>query len=159
MTYRPLIATAALAASTAVLAAPFADLTAIDRELAGFTGGAALPVDRRLRLNPCAAPLALRWAGPRRESVVVSCPDPGGWRLFVPVLGDAGEAASPAIARGDAVTIAVTGAGFSVMQPGEALEPGPVGAWINVRLAAAQDKGKAMRARVVRPGLVALPLP
>lgn len=166
MIVRSLIAFAAMTASATASAAPFADLAAIDREVTGFTGapqgqpgGAALPIDRRLRLNPCAAPLALRWAGPRRDNVVVSCPDPGGWRLFVPVLGRAGEAAVPAIARGDAVTIAVTGAGFAVMQPGEALEAGPVGGWIQVRLAQSQDKSKTMRARVVRPGLVALPLP
>ena len=166
MTVRSLIAVAAIAASTAALAAPFSDLAAIDREVAGFTGvaqgrpgGAALPVDRRLRLNPCTAPVALRWSGPRRETVVVWCPDPGGWRLFVPVLGGGGEAAAPAIARGDAVTIAVTGAGFAVMQPGEALEGGPVGGWIQVRLAQAQGKSRTMRARVVRPGLVSLPMP
>lgn len=166
MIFRPLFAFAALTASVTASAAPFSDLATIDREVAGFTGvpqgqpgGAALPVDRRLRLNPCAAPLALRWSGPRRETVVVSCPDPGGWRLFVPVLGGTAEAAAPAIVRGDAVTIAVTGAGFAVMQPGEALEAGPVGGWIQVRLAQAQDKSKTMRARVVRPGLVALPLP
>jgi flagella basal body P-ring formation protein FlgA len=159
MIHRSLVAIAALTASAAASAAPFADLAAIDRAVTGFTGGAALPVDRRLRLNPCAAPLALRWSGPRRESVIVSCPDPGGWRLFVPVPGGAGEATAPAIARGDAVTIAVTGAGFAVMQPGEALEAGAVGSWINVRLAQSQDKTRAMRARVVRPGLVSVPLP
>ena len=166
MTVRSLIAFTAIAASTTALAASFADLAMIDREVAKFTGapqgqpgGAALPVDRRLRLNLCAGPLALRWSGPRRETVVVACPDPGGWRLFVPVLGGGGEAAAPAIARGDAVTIAVTGAGFAVMQAGEALEAGPVGGWIQVRLAQAQDKSKTMRARVVRPGLVALLLP
>lgn len=166
MIVRTLIAFTAIAASSSALAAPFADLAAIDREVAGFTGtaqgqpgGAALPVDRRLRLNPCTAPLALRWSGPRRETVIVSCPDPGGWRLFVPVLGGGGEAAAPAISRGDAVTIAVTGAGFAVMQPGEALESGPVGGWIQVRLAQWQGKSKAMRARVVRPGLVSVPMP
>lgn len=166
MILRPLLAFVALTASTTTAAAPFSDLATIDREVVGFTGtpqgqpgGAALPVDRRLRLNPCAAPLALRWSGPRRETVVVSCPDPGGWRLFVPVLGGAGEAPASAIARGDAVTIAVTGAGFAVMQAGEALEAGPVGGWIQVRLAQSQDKSRTMRARVVRPGLVSVPLP
>lgn len=150
---------AAVSLSASALAAPFADLAAIDREVADFTGGGALPVDRRLRLNPCAAPLALRWSGVRRESVVVSCPDPGGWRLFVPVQDGGGGEGAPAVARGDAVTIAVTGAGFAVMQPGEALESGAVGAWIEVRPALSQERRKAMRARIVRPGLVALPLP
>lgn len=152
-------------------AAGFADLDMIDREVAAFTGasvgeqgGAATPVDRRLRLNPCAAPLALSWRSDRRDSVLVQCPVAGGWRLYVPVRGAAaGMAASalPAINKGDAVTIAVTGDGFSVSQPGEALEGGPVGAWIRVRGAAAAAKfgaNDAMRARIVRPGLVSVPL-
>jgi flagella basal body P-ring formation protein FlgA len=163
---------AALSASVAAWpasAASFVDLAAIDREVETFTGspigepgGAAMPVDRRLRLNLCGAAFALRWAGPRRDSVVVSCPEPGGWRVFVPIAGGGqGEAGAPAVIRGDAVTIAVTGANFAVMQPGEALEAGAVGAWIQVRPAQsqAQTKPAALRARVVRPGLVSLTLP
>ncbi|MEY4720681.1 MAG: hypothetical protein RIQ46_406, partial [Pseudomonadota bacterium] len=74
-------------------------------------------------------------------------------------LGPAGggAAAAPAINRGDAVTIAVAGEGFAVSQPGEALEGGPVGTWIRVRGLSA--KAQPMRARVVRPGLVEMPLP
>ena len=150
-------------------AAPFADLDAIDRQVAAFTGvavgqpgGAARPVDRRLRLNPCTSSLSLTWYGQRRESVLVRCPDAGGWRLFVPVGGAvAGVTAVPVINRGDAVTIAVNGEGFSVSQPGEALESGAVGAWIRVRTmssGAARGNSDAMRAQVIRPGLVAVPL-
>ncbi len=148
-------------------AAGFADLEAIDREVAAFTGasigqqgGAATPVDRRLRLNPCAAPLALSWHSPRRDSVLVQCPVTGGWRLYVPVRGATAESATPAINRGDAVTIAVAGDGFTVSQPGEALEGGAVGAWIRVRGVAAAKPGAndAMRAQIVRPGLVSVPV-
>lgn len=148
---------------------PIADLAAMDREVERFTGvpvgaegGAALPVDRRLRLAPCRSPLALSWRTPRQDTVLVECPDAGSWRIFVPVrrsLGPAGggAAAAPAINRGDAVTIAVAGEGFAVSQPGEALEGGPVGTWIRVRGLSA--KAQPMRARVVRPGLVEMPLP
>jgi flagella basal body P-ring formation protein FlgA len=148
--------------------AGFADLDAVDRDVGQFTGvpigqpgGATMPVDRRLRLKPCLAPLALNWNTQRRETVVVRCPDAGGWRLFVPVSGATPAAAAlPAINRGDPVTIAVSGDGFTVSQPGEALEAGPVGAWIRVRtLAAARTASDAMRAQVVRPGVVAVPLP
>jgi flagella basal body P-ring formation protein FlgA len=150
-------------------AAPFADLAAIDRQVAQFTGsaigqpgGAATPVDRRLRLRPCGAPLSLAWRGARRDTVIVQCPDAGAWRLFVPVAGAAPvEAALPAIARGDAVTIAVNGEGFSVSQPGEAMESGAVGAWIKVRAVRGQRRYGAndtMQAQVVRPGLVAVPI-
>lgn len=147
---------------------PFADLDAIDRAVAGFTGmpigtvgGATVPVDKRLKLQPCFNPLALSWRTTRRESVVVQCPDAGGWRLFVPVRQDSvGPAAAPAVNRGDAIAVAIRGDGFTVSQPGEAMENGAVGEWIRVRLASApRSSADSMRAQVVRPGLVALPLP
>lgn len=152
-------------------AAPIADLAEIDRAVAAFTqaapgtpGGPVAPLDRRLRLNPCAAPLALSWHTQRRESVVVQCPIPGGWRLFVPILSaGAGPAPAPAIERGDAVVIAVEGDGFSVSQGGEALEAGAVGQWVKVRGTGASAQrsspSQIMRAQVTRPGLVTLPLP
>ena len=116
-----------------------------------------MPVDRRLRLRPCHAPLDLAWRTPRRESVVVACPDPGGWRLFVPVRGAHAATAPLSVGRGEAVTIAVAGPGFSVSQPGEALEGGAAGDWIRVRGLGA--KAQTVRARIVRPGLVEVPLP
>jgi flagella basal body P-ring formation protein FlgA len=58
------------------------------------------------------------------------------------------------VLRGEAVTIAVSGDGFTVSQPGEALDPGAVGQWIRVKTAAAG--AQPLRARIVRPGLVAL---
>lgn len=143
----------------------YADLAEVDQAVARFTGaplgapgGAAAPVDRRLRLNPCRVPLALGWFGVRREAVQVSCPVPGGWRLFVPLTtGSEGAAASLAIAKGDAVTITVAGDGFAVAQPGEAIEGGPVGAWIRVRGTGTQ--APVLRGRVIRPGLVGIDLP
>lgn len=166
----------ALIAAAALWQAPagFADLDLLDARVARFTGaatgtpgGAVQPLDRRLRLKPCAADPLLGWLGQRRETVVVQCPDPGGWRLFVPVGGAAlaampGLVQPPAIGRGDAVTIAVAGAGFSVSQPGEAMEAGAIGAWIRVRpLRQGQGSASAepMRAQVERPGLVRVPLP
>jgi flagella basal body P-ring formation protein FlgA len=162
-----LLALAALAASPAN-AAPYADSVAIDRAVAEFTGapvgqpgGAAQPVDRRLRLTPCATPLALDWYGARREAVTVQCPS-AGWRLFVALKSD--PAAAPAttmIARGDAVSIQVSGSGFAVSQAGEALESGGKGAWIRIRTAAggSAGRGEALRAQVIRPGLVGISLP
>lgn len=160
-------ALAAPALPATAAAQPFADLAAIDRAVtlftgapAGQTGGALQPVDRRLRLAACRSELALSWRGIRRDSVVVQCPDAGGWRIFVPVEAAGSAVAAPAIARGDAVTIAISGQGFSVSQPGEALEAGAVGAWIKVRTAqAGRSQGDAMRAQVIRPGLVGVPLP
>lgn len=145
-------------------AAPFADLDALDRAVARFAGapigtegGAVMPLDRRLRLKPCLAPVALAWRGERRETVTIECPYAGGWRLFVPVRAAAGIAGPPAVSRGDAVTIAISGEGFSVSQPGEALDTGAVGSWVRVR--AMGGKAAAMRAQVIRPGLVGVPVP
>ncbi len=152
-----------LAAATA-----FADLDAIDRQVAEFTGtpagargGATLPLDRRLRLRVCRSPLALSWRGADHATVVAECPDAGGWRLFVPVSAAAGEMGSaPAVNRGDAVTIAISGDGFSINQPGEALDSAPAGGWVRVRPAGGgKGSGEPMRARVIRAGLVGIPLP
>ena len=140
------------------------DPAAIDRAVADFTGaslgtpgGAALAVDRRLRLAACTVPLTLGLYGQRHDAVLVQCPT-AGWRLYIPLKADpAAPALAPAIMRGDAVTIALGGEGFAVSQPGEALEAGPVGGWIKVRTLA--TGGTPLRARVIRPGLVGIDLP
>lgn len=140
-----------------------ADLAAIDDAVARFTGaaqgtpgGAAHPVDRRLRLNPCTAPLALGWFGGRQDTVEVACPVAGGWKLYVPLAATAAHGGAPAVLRGEGVTIAVRDAGFAVSQPGEALESGALGAWIKVR--GLGQNAPIIRARVVRPGLVGIDL-
>lgn len=164
MRSRPVLLLAALFASPA-LAAAFADLAVLDREIAAFTGapqgapgGAALPVDRRLRLSQCSGPLALSWYGSRRETVLVECPVAGGWKVYVPLrIAASASAATPIVARGEAVTVVVSGAGFAVSQPGEAIEPGALGAWIRVRKAGSKDE--PIRAQVLRPGVVGIPLP
>ncbi|MBN9143237.1 MULTISPECIES: flagella basal body P-ring formation protein FlgA [unclassified Novosphingobium] len=154
-------------AAASPAASPFVDLVAIDREVAEFTGkaigqsgGAMMPVDRRLRLNACMSPLALSWRTTRRDAVLVQCPDPGSWRVFVPVR--MAENAPSAVARGEAVTIAVVGEGFAVSQPGEALDAGAVGDWIRVRTlrsgAASYSQTDAVRARITRPGEVEVEL-
>lgn len=164
---------ASLLVLAAVASASFADLDAIDRQVAAFTGapagemgGASTPVDRRLRLQPCRAGVALSWRTPAQDSVVVQCGDPSGWRLFVPVrsAGPAGQGGAVAITRGDAIAIAVSGDGFTVSQPGEAMDSGPVGGWIRVRPASVPAgslaaRSQVMRARIERPGLVSVPLP
>ncbi len=154
----------ALAASP-VAAAPgeFASLSAIDNAVAAFTGqsigvsgGAALPVDRRLRLASCSAPFVLAWHGAAHASISVSCPDAGSWRIFVPVSAAARqEPAAVAVERGENITVAVVGDGFTVSQPGEALDSGALGAWIRVRT---NPKTSPVRARVVRPGLAEVPV-
>ena len=169
MKCRPLLLLAVLSGAPA-LAAGFTDLPSIDREVAAFTGapqgapgGAALPIDRRLRLAQCSGLLALSWYGSRRETVLVECPVAGGWKVYVPLrLAASASAAGPIVARGEAVTVLVSGAGFAVSQPGEAMEPGAPGAWIRVRMTGGKgepQRAQVLRAQVLRAGVVGIPLP
>lgn len=138
---------------------------AIDRAVAEFTGyatgapgGARVATDPRLMLADCGGPLAVSWHTPARSAVQVDCPGPTSWRIFIAVMPATGSAAAPrtqaAVKRGDAITVMVRGRGFSVQQPGEAMQAGAVGDWIEVRTA---RKGEALRARIERPGLAVIP--
>ena len=140
------------------------DPAMIDRAVADFTGaaigtpgGARAATDARLQLAACAGSLAVTWHTAARNAVQVECPGPVSWRIFVaitPASGAAAARAAPAIKRGDALTIMVRGRGFSVQQPGEALQAGAVGDWIEVRTS---RKGEPLRARIERPGLAVIP--
>lgn len=154
-----------LGSATPALAAGFADPAAIDRAIAEFTGaeigapgGARTPVDRRLRLADCGAGFALEWYGRGRDTVLVRCPEQGGWRLFVPLAsGGTEQGGADVIGRGDMVTITVRGSGFSLSRQGEALEAGAVGEWIRVK--PADKRGEPLRAQILRPGVVGMELP
>ncbi|WP_230293675.1 flagella basal body P-ring formation protein FlgA [Croceicoccus sp. Ery5] len=149
--------------------APVQDLAALDDRIAQFTGaaigeegGAMHPLDRRLKLRPCAAPVDIGWRSDGRDTLILQCPDAGGWRLYMPVRAAAvaadAEAGAIAVQRGDAVSIAVAGQGFTISRPGEALESGAVGDWIKVRpVTEARRRADIMRARITAPGVVSLP--
>lgn len=155
-------------ASAGTGAGGFTDPAAIDHAVVAFTGagigqpgGPRLATDRRLRLAACAGPLAVGWHGTARSTVRVECPGPQSWRIFVAVDGAAtgtaaaaAKPAAPVVKRGDALTILVRGRGFSVQQPGEAMEGGAVGDWIMVRTA---RKAEPLHARIERPGLAVIP--
>lgn len=140
---------------------------AIDRAVADFTGagvgapgGARMASDPRLQLAPCGAPLEVSWHSPARTAVQVECPGPSAWRIFVAITPAEGASAAaaraaPVVKRGDAITILVRGRGFSVQQPGEALEAGMVGDWVDVRTS---RKAGSLRARIERPGLAVIPV-
>ncbi len=164
--------TATLAAGLFAVAAPATangpmDPAAIDHAVMEFTGagigqpgGARLPVDRRMRLNACGAPLQLSWYGSSRDSVQVHCPD-AGWRIYVAVAqtrqASAQETQQVVVSRGETVAIIVEGGGFSLSRQAVALEEGAIGQWIKVR--PAQDrKADPVSAQVVRPGQVAVRL-
>ncbi len=130
---------------------------------AGAPGGARAPVDRRLRLALCPSSMAADWHGTGTRTVAVTCGVPndvGGWRIFVPLnhAGHTGAAQArlrPAIERGQMVTIAIEGRGFSVQQQGEAMEHGGIGEWVQVRIG--DRRGASIQGRVERPGLVVIP--
>lgn len=145
------------ALASPALAQSLADLDEVDRQVSAFVGQPVPPVDRRLRLARCTAPLALDWYGNARGAVQVRCPTPAGWTLYVSTPAASVAAAPPLVQRGDSVTIQVGGDGWAVSQPGEALEPGAAGAWIKVRGLA--PKAPVLRGRVLRPGLVGVDLP
>jgi flagella basal body P-ring formation protein FlgA len=165
MTLRSAIAFVALATGAATAQAQsFENLEGIERQVAAFAEGdpanpasTLIPVDRRLRLSACAAALELAWPGTRRDSVLVRCPQPGGWKIYVRLLASstARAAATPVVMRGDSVTVTLRGPGFSVSQSGEAMDAGAVNSWVRVRV----GKDGEMRARVLRPGVVGMNLP
>lgn len=162
---------AILAAAPALAQATLADPAALDRVVEQFTGqplgqpgGARAPVDRRMRLRACPAGPQASWHGAPGRTVVVACPEPGGWRVFVNLIPaglaasgvDAPVAPRATIKRGESLTVAVTGRGFAIRRPAEALEAGAVGDWIAVRTT---RDGEPLRARIVQPGLAEIPLP
>lgn len=165
MRARLAIAAIALGAAAPAAAAGITDLAEIDRAVAQFTGapigspgGARQAVDRRLRLAHCPVAFALEWYGKARDTVLVRCPEAGGWRMFVPLnAGAAGTQAAAAIGRGEVVTFTVSGRGFSLSRQVEAMDAGAIGDWIRVR--AIGKRAEPTRAQVLRPGLVGTELP
>jgi flagella basal body P-ring formation protein FlgA len=152
-------------------ATPIVDHGALDSAIQRFTGyalgapgGAAAPIDRRLRLMPCGSDVRLSWRSLRRDTVVLECAVGAGWKLFVPVVptnavmggGAVVEAGVLAVAKGDVVTIEVKGTGFSISQGGQAMEPGAVGSWIRIKTA---GKGEVLTCQIMRRGLVSMPSP
>ncbi|MGD9472627.1 MAG: flagella basal body P-ring formation protein FlgA [Novosphingobium sp.] len=141
--------------------AELTDPAAVDRAVAEFTGhaigvpgGARQPVDRRLRLASCRAPYRLGWYGQPGRTVQVDCPDAGGWRIFVPLAATpASRAGETMIRRGEIITLAYRGGGFTIQQQGEAQENGADGQWIRVMPV---KGGEPVRARVERPGLAVI---
>ena len=173
MLFRLLLPLASVAATVPLWAQPqapqFIEHAMIDGAVERFTGapagapgGARVPVDRRMRLAVCSKDLDVRFHGARVDTLTVACPDPGSWRIFVALntsMASAAAAPAPAqqvqeiVARGDLVSIMVSGRGFSVQQGGEALEAGAAGDWIRVRPTGSKE---TLRARISRPGLVTI---
>ncbi len=145
--------------STAAHAQPFEAAGAIDRAVEqvlgiriGEAGGAAYPVDPRLKLARCPASLTVRRAG--SAAVEVSCIGVG-WRVRVP-LAIAHHSAypdAPAIKRGDTVSVSLRGAGFEITTSGVALDNAAAGAGVRVK---SLTDGSVFQAIVIGGGIVEL---
>ncbi len=147
--FRHMAAVATLIAVTSAAGAQqtgFQDLDALDALVAtalgagiGEPGGAARPIDRRLRLSPC--PVTPSVDAPARGVSAVRC-GADGWRIVVALMRGgpaAGEgvaatddapvtsAGPPIIRRGDQVQLVVLGQGFVVATSAIATEDAAIG--------------------------------
>lgn len=164
MMFRSLAIAIALLAPLPAMAGGIEDPTALDTLVAQFTGaaigepgGAARPVDSRLKLLRCPDRPVASWFGSSQRSVRVDCPVPGGWTVYVPLVQSA--RAQPVVARGDQVSVQVSGRGFTVSGRGEALAAGAVGDVISVRTPSRDGKRQTVSGRVLGPGRIGISLP
>lgn len=164
----------ALAAATPAAAQDFQSTQMLDAIVAQFTGvalgeqgGARTPVDKRLKLQACAAP-QLEWRSAARDAVVVRCMVPA-WRIFVPVdavpqprAAPAAVAqapavpikAAPVIRRGDPITVEAGSPGFSISRDGIAMGDAAAGARLMVKV---DDKKPPIQAVALEAGRARLP--
>lgn len=132
----------------ATTAPSFQDLAALDARVAAVAApGAAVPIDKRIKLAPC--PNEPEVSLPAAGAVAVRCAALG-WKLRVALTGAAaaqGEPAAPLIRRGDTIEIVARGGGYSVSSAGTALEDGAPGASIRVKIPTSPSPVTAVVAR------------
>ena len=164
----------ALAVATPAAAQDFQSTLVLDTFVAQFTGkaqgelgGARAPVDKRLKLQACAAP-QLEWHSAAKDAVVVRCMAPV-WRIFVPVnavpqpraaavaavpTASAPVRAAPVIRRGDPITVEAGSAGFSITRDGVAMGDAAAGARLLVKV---DDRKPPIQAVAIESGRARLP--
>lgn len=134
---KQLLSIIAIAASVpAAASSPYQDLDALDARVASALpeGAGAVPIDRRIKLAAC--PQEPDISAPLAGAISVRCPSLG-WRLRVAVTGASaatGAPGQPVVHRGDAIELVSKGAGYSVTSVGTALEEGPAGGSIRVKI-------------------------
>lgn len=136
------------------MAAGYQDLDALDARIESTLGdlGAAVPIDRRIRLAQC--PEEPEISPPSAGALAVRCPALG-WKIRVAVSG-AQPSEIPAevlVRRGDLVELVVRGAGFSASAPGTALDEGAAGRTVRVKIPTSATPVSAV---VVGAGMVAV---
>jgi flagella basal body P-ring formation protein FlgA len=150
-----LLAKLGMAVGATATAAQFQDLDALDARVAMVLAGSrtAAPIDRRIKLAMCPDEPVI--SSPSDGAVSVRCKALG-WRLRVTVTGSS-DAAAPAqllVRRGDTIELVAHGAGYSVSAVGIALEAGPAGASIRVKITTSSSPIAAV---VARAGVASLP--
>lgn len=128
-------------------------LTALDAGI-GEPGGPAAPIDRRLKLAPCPAPVAID--PPALGAVAMRCPA-AGWRIRVPLMRAATAATTkvaPLVRRGDPVELVAQSEAFSVSAQAIAQEDGGAGDRIRVKT---DPKAPVIFAEVIDMGVVRVP--
>jgi flagellar basal body P-ring formation protein FlgA len=145
------------AVPSALAAAPqvYEDLSVLDARIAattgidaGFPGGAAGPMDRRIRLSKCAEPLVIDQ--PLYDAIAVRCLS-AGWRVRVVLLpkqsfpSKSYDANLELIHRGDTVDLVIDGAGFTASTSVIAIDNGAKGETVRV---IAKANGKPIMAVV-----------
>lgn len=163
----------ALAAAAPAAAQDFQSTQLLDAIVAQFTGktlgeqgGARAPVDKRLKLQSCAAP-QIEWHSAAKDTVVVRCMAPA-WRIFVPVNAAPQPKAAPMVAqvpavpvkaapvirRGDPITVEAGSPGFSITRDGVAMGDAAAGARLLVRV---DERKPPIQAVAIEPGRARLP--
>lgn len=164
----------ALAAASPAAAQDFQSTPVLDAVVAQFTGkalgeqgGARAPVDKRLKLQACAAP-QLEWRSEAKDAVVIRCMAPA-WKLYVPVnavpqpkaapvvVAQAPAVpvrAEPVIRRGDPITVEAGSPGFSITRDGVAMGDAAPGARLLVKV---DEKKAPIQAVALESGRARLP--
>jgi flagellar basal body P-ring formation protein FlgA len=160
-----------LALALFAAAAGTTDLALLDRAAEifagaplGAPGGPVAPIDRRLKLAACGSSPEFSWRTEARDAIVIRCPEPGSWRIFVAMKPPAASAAQtlatapikvePIIRRGDPVTLSAGRPGFAVTADGVAMADAAPGARLQVKIEGAKNPVQAI---AVEAGLVTLP--
>lgn len=170
------IAAAVLATHAPAHAQSFQSIDQIEEQVVatlgaaiGQPGGPVRPIDRRLRLQSCPAPIIVEPVN--LGAVTVRCQQIG-WRIRVPVSAEEGAAApvqtaastglsirraprgEPVVRRGDPVALVVATGGFTVSRQAIAEQDGAPGDRIRVRT---EQRAAPIIGQVLADGRVAMP--
>jgi flagellar basal body P-ring formation protein FlgA len=97
----------------------------------GQAGGAAAPIDTRLKLARCPAPVSVEL--PYQGAFTLRCA-PLGWRINVPMVATALHPAVLTVRRGDVVDLIVAGGSFEVSTSAVAVSDAATGQSLRVKI-------------------------